>query len=64
MNVNFTKLNNRRVDDRGKLMKPEGFAGPEETIRAIYEGKSLYCIGAAMEFILIGIVSAFNLIHY
>ena len=40
MNVNFTKLNNRRVDDRGKLMKPEGFAGPEETIRAIYEGRA------------------------
>lgn len=39
MDANFTKLNNRKLDDRGKLMKPEGFVNPEEVIRTIYEGR-------------------------
>lgn len=40
MHVNFAKLNNRKLDDRGKLLKPEGLAGPEAAIRVIYEGRA------------------------
>lgn len=39
MDANFTKLNNRKLDDQGKLVKPEGFTNPEELIRIIYEAR-------------------------
>lgn len=39
MDANFTKLNNRKLDDHNKLMKPEGFINPEEVIRTFYEGR-------------------------
>ena len=35
MDANFTKLNNRKLDDHGKLMKPDSFVHPQEELQKL-----------------------------